>query len=77
MDDLARKRHIRGPYNVARFVTERTGLERSGSVFSSYFYDEAWPSKVVLRAFGDAFELNEAERRRLAMAALWDVDIEE
>jgi hypothetical protein len=43
LDELARKRRVRGPYEVAKHVEERTGVKFSGSAVSEYFRGESRP----------------------------------
>lgn len=68
MDELARRRNVRGPYLVAKYVRERTGRGPSGSSFSDYFYGNITPKREVIGLFTEAFELTEEEQRELAWA---------
>ena len=36
LDDLARERDVRGPYNIAQYVQSLIGYEASGQVVSQY-----------------------------------------
>jgi hypothetical protein len=66
MDDIARKRDVRGPYNIARRVTSATGYKVSGQAVSRYFYGESWPKPAFVSAFARAFALTKEERDALA-----------
>lgn len=66
MDDMARKRDVRGPYNIARWVTSATGYKVTGQAVSRYFYGESWPKPGFVSAFARAFELTKEERDTLA-----------
>jgi hypothetical protein len=68
MDRIARERHIRGPYNVGRYVQEKMGEGPSGSAWSEYFRGESRPKPTVLELFRDAFSLTEKEEDELARA---------
>lgn len=72
MDALARKRDVRGPYNVGKFVREKTGTgPRSGSAWSQIFYGESHPQPKTMRAFTEAFELTDEEVGALARAYMF------
>jgi hypothetical protein len=66
LDDLARERDVRGPYNIAYQVENVTGYEVSGQVLSKYLYGESVPKRVFVRAFAEAFKLTAQERSELA-----------
>jgi hypothetical protein len=68
LDDQARARHVRGPYNVAKHVREATGFKVSGSSVSGYFYGRSHPPPEFNAAFVEAFSLEESEVERLAYA---------
>lgn len=70
LDDLARKRDVRGPYRVAKYLEEKTGGGPSGATVSGYFYGEYYPKPVehpmnFIERFAQAFELTEQERHVL------------
>lgn len=72
MDDLARTRNIRGPYNVRNFVRAKTGEgPRSGSAWSQIFYGESHPMPKTMQAFTQAFELTEEEVDALSRAYMF------
>ncbi len=73
MDELARRRNVRGPYNVGGYVWEKTGRGpkpnkrgQASSAWSQIFYGESHPKTDTVKAFVDAFELTPEERRWLA-----------
>jgi hypothetical protein len=68
LDDQARAKHVRGPYNVAKHVREATGFKVSGSSVSGYFYGRSHPPPEFNAAFVEAFSLEEDEVERLAYA---------
>lgn len=72
MDELARKRNVRGPYNVGSYVRERTGRgPKSGSAWSQIFYGESHPASKTMQAFVDAFDLTDKEVNALARAYMF------
>ena len=68
LDDLARKRGVRGPYNIAQRVTIMTGHKVTGQAVSRHFYGESWPKPEFISAFAEAFDLTKEERDMLAWA---------
>ncbi len=66
LDALARKRDVRGPYNIAHQVQNATGFEVSGQTVSKYLYGESLPRREFIKTFTDAFELPSYERAELA-----------
>ena len=66
LDDLARERDIRGPYNIANHLQSLTGYKVSGQVLSKYMYGRSFPKPEFVRAFTEAFELTPQERGKLA-----------
>ena len=68
LDEQARARHVRGPYNVAKHVSEATGFKVSGSSVSGYFYGRSHPPPEFNAAFVEAFSLEEDEVERIAYA---------
>ncbi len=66
MDSLARKRDVRGPYNIAHVVTSVTGHRVTGQAVSRYFYGDSRPGPAFISAFAQAFDLNREERDALA-----------
>ena len=72
LDDLARERDVRGPYNIAQYIQNVTGYEVSGQVLSKYLYGENVPKPEFVRAFAEAFELTPQERGKLAWVYAYD-----
>jgi hypothetical protein len=67
IDELARKRNIRGPYQIARRVVGRTGGEGpTGSAWSQILYGRTHPQPLTMLQFAKAFNLSEEERLELA-----------
>ena len=76
LDNLARKRDVRGPYNIANHVKNATGYEASGQVLSKYLYGEYVPKREFVKAFAEAFELTMQERGELAWVYAYDSRLE-
>ncbi len=72
LDDLARERDVRGPYNTAYYIQNVTGYKVSGQVLSKYLYGEYVPKPGFVRAFAEAFELTPQERGKLAWVYAYD-----
>ncbi len=72
LDDLARDRDVRGPYNIASHVQSVTGYEASGQGVSQYMYGRSFPKSEFIQAFAEAFELTPQERGRLAWVYAYD-----
>ena len=72
LDDLARERDVRGPYNIAKHIEDVIGYEVSGQVLSKYLYGDSVPKSGFMRAFSDAFELTARERSELAWVYTYD-----
>ncbi len=66
LDALARSRDVRGPYNIAAYLSEVTDHEVSGQSVSKYLFGTNEPKQAFIVAFADAFELTEQERLELA-----------
>jgi hypothetical protein len=66
LDALARRRDVRGPYNIASYLKDMAGFEVSGQAVSTYLYGEYSPQREVIKAFTDAFELTSYERAGVA-----------
>ncbi len=66
LDDLARSRDVRGPYNIAHYIEDTIGYRVSGEAVSKYMYGEYLPKREFIKAFTDAFELTSHERAELA-----------
>jgi hypothetical protein len=72
LDDLARERGVRGPYNIANHVENVTGHEVSGQLLSKYLYGEYVPKREFVRVFAEAFTLTPRERSELAWVYTYD-----
>ncbi len=74
IDELARKRHVRGPYRIANHI--RTTLESgpSGVAVAKWMYGDTTPKPERVAAFADALELNGKERTELAFAYTYGED---
>jgi hypothetical protein len=66
LDNLARTRDVRGPYNIAHEIQNATGYEVSGQAVSQYVYGRSSPKREFIEAFAEAFELTPQERGELA-----------
>ncbi len=66
LDTLARSRDVRGPYNIAAYLSEVTDHEVSGQSVSKYLFGINEPKRAFIVAFAEAFELAEQERLELA-----------
>lgn len=72
LDELARQRNVRGPYNVANYIREKMGHGPNGSAWSQIFRGVTkHPERENMLLFTLAFELTAEERRRLANAYLF------
>jgi hypothetical protein len=72
LDDLARERNVRGPYNIAQHLQSLSGYEASGQVLSQYMYGRSFPKREFIAAFAEAFKLSPQERGRLAWVYAYD-----
>ncbi len=72
LDDLARGRDVRGPYNIAQYVQGITGYEVSGQMVSQYMYGRSFPKREFIKAFAGGFELTPQERGKLAWVYAYD-----
>ena len=66
LDELARRRSVRGPYGIAKYLAGASGYETSGQVVSRYLHGKAVPKRVFLESFAAAFRLTYKERQELA-----------
>jgi hypothetical protein len=73
LDEMAARRGVRGPYNVAEHVRQETGEGPSGSGWSQVFSgDTHRPKREVIYAFDRAFKLSPEELQRLAHVYTFD-----
>jgi hypothetical protein len=68
LDELARKRNVRGPYGIASHMQARFPEAPSGVAVGKWMYGDASPTRENLRRFADAFELSEGEEITLSFA---------
>jgi hypothetical protein len=66
LDAMARKRDVRGPYAIAKQVSELSGHSVSGQAVSRYFNESTRPRPDFMSAFATVFDLTEEERDELA-----------
>jgi hypothetical protein len=68
MDELARKRNVRGPHRIANYMHSKVEGAPSGVAVSKWMYGDSSPRPESVELFADAFELNPRERAELAYA---------
>jgi hypothetical protein len=68
IDELAGKRNVRGPYNIAKRMKSRFPDAPSGVSVAKWMYGDATPRPESLQVFAQAFDLDEHEKMRLALA---------
>jgi hypothetical protein len=66
LDNLARERAVRGPYNIAAYLKDAADYEVSGQTISKYLYGHSHPKQEFVGLFADAFRLTPQERAKLA-----------
>ncbi len=66
LDNLARDRAVRGPYNIAAYLKDAADYEVSGQTISKYLYGHSQPKQEFVGVFADAFRLTPQERAKLA-----------
>jgi hypothetical protein len=66
LDNLARDRDVRGPYNIAAYLKDAADYEVSGQTISKYLYGHSQPKQEFVGVFADAFRLTPQERAKLA-----------
>lgn len=68
LDELARKRNVRGPGKIARYVRERTGEGPNGSAWHQILTGQTkQPAAKNIELFAQACELTYEERVHLAL----------
>src|SRR3954447_4786780 len=77
LDTIAREHNVRGPYAVAKRVTDTNGSQISGQGVSRLFYGENYPELSFIAAFAQDFELSIEERDRLAWLYTYGEELEE
>ena len=68
MDELARKRNVRGPTRIANYMKARLGEAPTGVAVSKWMYGDSRPTRENVQRFSDAFELSKGERITLSFA---------
>jgi transcriptional regulator with XRE-family HTH domain len=68
LDELARKRNVRGPHSIAIYMKARVPEAPSGVAVSKWLYGESSPTPESVRRFAEAFELSEGEKITLSFA---------
>ncbi len=73
LDEMAARRGVRGPYNVADHVRQETGEGPGGSAWSQIFSGSTYrPRREVIITFAKAFKLSPEELHRLAHVFTFD-----
>jgi hypothetical protein len=65
LDALARRRDVRGPYNIASYLRDAAGYEVSGQAVSKYLYGHSQPKSEFVKVFAEVFTLTPWERAEL------------
>ena len=68
LDELARKRNVRGPQRIANHMKARLGEAPTGAAVSRWMHGDSRPTRENLQRFADAFELSKRERITLSFA---------
>jgi transcriptional regulator with XRE-family HTH domain len=69
MDELARRRNVRGPYSIAGYMHDKLGdIVPTGPAVAKWMYGDCEPKTDKIQMFAEAFELTEDEKMQLAMA---------
>ena len=68
IDELARKRNVRGPYPIANYMKAHLGEAPTGWAVSKWMYGDSRPTRENMQRFSDAFELSKREKVTLAFA---------
>jgi hypothetical protein len=68
LDELARKRNVRGPHPIANYMKVRLGEAPTGAAVSKWMYGDSRPTRENMQRFADAFELSEREKITLSFA---------
>jgi hypothetical protein len=72
IDQLARTRNVRGPYNISKYIRTQLGRGINGSAWSQIMHGQTKDARREnMRDFALAFELDAQERRLLANAFLF------
>jgi hypothetical protein len=68
LDELARKRNVRGPYSIANYMKTRVGEAPTEAAVSQWMYGDSNPTRENMHRFADAFELSKREKITLSFA---------
>jgi hypothetical protein len=68
LDELARKRNVRGPHSIANYMKARVPEAPSGVAVSKWLYGDSSPTPESVRKFAEAFELSKGEKITLSFA---------
>ncbi len=68
LDELARKRNVRGPNRIANYMKARLGEAPTGVAVSKWMYGDSRPTLENVQRFSDAFELSKEEKITLSFA---------
>jgi hypothetical protein len=68
IDELARKRNVRGPHHIANYMKSRLGEAPTGAAVSKWMYGDSRPTHENMQRFADAFVLSKTERITLSFA---------
>ena len=71
LDEIARRRNVRGPYRLGRYIVEQTGEGPGGSHWSQIYYGQKDPSPKAMKRFALAMDLTKGEEEKLATAYLF------
>jgi hypothetical protein len=67
LGDLARKRNVRGPHRMAKYIRDEVGYGPNGSAWQQIFTGETEnPKRAQIKLFPEAFQLSHEEMDRLA-----------
>jgi hypothetical protein len=68
LDEMARKRNVRGPNRIANYMKARVGEAPTGTAVSKWLYGDSRPTRENMQKFADAFELSKREKITLSFA---------
>ncbi len=68
IDELARKRNVRGPQRIANYMKARLGEAPTGAAVSKWVHGDSRPTRENMQRFADAFELSDEEKITLSFA---------
>ena len=68
LDELARKRNVRGPQRIANHMKARLGEAPTGAAVGKWMYGDSRPTRENMQRFAYAFELSKTEKITLSFA---------